>query len=165
MSYFKLYKKSFEILLRSKSIWVLSLIYFLFNLAIQIGENSQENAIYLYCVLLLTRIISLYVTTVVMGGMIHIAYQAIYGNRSSFDQAWSVGKINVKPMIGLFLYMIPPGLLILFFGFLWYKNPDSLWLTFIIFLTATFFGSVFTFGDCNIILRNLKPKRAAKDWF
>lgn len=160
MNYFQLFRKTISVIAQHKSIWVLCLIYLSTNMLSFVREIIPEDAILLNCAFVIPTLLSLYLLFVISGGLVYITYQAILGQETTFKEAWSVGKFYFKQTFLALLLAIP--LLIVWFYFwnLSVKNPNSSILFFVSQLVLYFVGSVIAFGECNIIIKNMKPWKA-----
>jgi len=110
MKYGKLIVQAWQILKRTKLLWLFGIIYFLTYYA----KIKRTDILALECVSALISGLSLFLVGFSLVGMILCTDKVIHGESPSFKEIWLEYKVNLGRLILLFLaFLIPCGIIFL----------------------------------------------------
>jgi hypothetical protein len=155
MNYIQVFKDAFNLLRRTKLVWVFSTLIFLLSFFSYALRFINDFALMLTMMLLYIWLI--YISFRAQCGLIYTINQALYNEQVTFEEGWNQGKTILFRIFGV--------LIILFLFFIAFFTLFLVWKKEFLMI---FFGFVLVplwvvwidFAICGIVINRIKPFRA-----
>ncbi len=156
MNYIQVFKDSFNLLRRTKLVWIFSTL-FLLGTFLPSAQNFRGD-VPLVCTIWLISCLFIFISFRAQGGLIYIIHQALNNEKATFSEGWFQGKVKFFRVVVVTLIIVP-FFMLLFIPLLLSKKLLLVILYWLV--LAPLFGGCINFAYCGIVINGIKPIRAA----
>ncbi len=156
MAYIQVFKEAFNLLRRTKLVWVFSTLSLFANFIPP--DRRVRGDLGLICGYFLLSFIFIFISFRAQPGLIYVINQTLNNEKVSFSDGWFQGIKYLFRIIGVTLIVSPVFFILLTLSF---ATKHQLEVVSFSFVMTTFVSGLLFFAYCGVVINGIKPFRAA----